>query len=412
MIILFTLIAFIIGAIISGLSVHIIHSKKELNNKEELIKLRTKIETSENLQEIIKRDFVQLANETIKNEQEDLRKQNRESLEEKILPLTKELGEFKSKIEHFNLKGVENTTKIVEQITNLEKNNKIIEQEARNLVEALTKNQNTKGSFGENLLDTILQSCGMQEDVHYSKQFVTKATNLKDEEIHTIRPDVVVYLPNNRHLIIDSKVTLTSYLEYIEDNSRINDFKSEVKKRIVDLSNKNYQGAGDLFQPDFVLMYMPVESSVNLIYEDLDLIKQAYKSNIIIVGTASLLTTIRLVNQLLAQQKQAESVQQIVTAGSNLYETFVQFCDDLIELQKKMNDVSSKFTTTINRFKRNSKNKPSLFSQVNALKDFGINSLNNIPSQLLEDSEIIEEDAENIIVDKISDELDGVLAND
>lgn len=412
MIILFTLIAFIIGAIISGLSVHIIHSKKELNNKEELIKLRTKIETSENLQEIIKRDFVQLANETIKNEQEDLRKQNRESLEEKILPLTKELGEFKSKIEHFNLKGVENTTKIVEQITNLEKNNKIIEQEARNLVEALTKNQNTKGSFGENLLDTILQSCGMQEDVHYSKQFVTKATNLKDEEIHTIRPDVVVYLPNNRHLIIDSKVTLTSYLEYIEDSSRINDFKSEVKKRIIDLSNKNYQGAGDLFQPDFVLMYMPVESSVNLIYEDLDLIKQAYKSNIIIVGTASLLTTIRLVNQLLAQQKQAESVQQIVTAGSNLYETFVQFCDDLIELQKKMNDVSSKFTTTINRFKRNSKNKPSLFSQVNALKDFGINSLNNIPSQLLEDSEIIEEDAENIIVDKISDELDGVLAND
>lgn len=412
MIILYTLIAFIIGAIISGLSVHIIHSKKELNNKEELIKLRTKIETSENLQEIIKRDFVQLANETIKNEQEDLRKQNRESLEEKILPLTKELGEFKSKIEHFNLKGVENTTKIVEQITNLEKNNKIIEQEARNLVEALTKNQNTKGSFGENLLDTILQSCGMQEDVHYSKQFVTKATNLKDEEIHTIRPDVVVYLPNNRHLIIDSKVTLTSYLEYIEDNSRINDFKSEVKKRITDLSNKNYQGAGDLFQPDFVLMYMPVESSVNLIYEDLDLIKQAYKSNIIIVGTASLLTTIRLVNQLLAQQKQAESVQQIVTAGSNLYETFVQFCDDLIELQKKMNDVSSKFTTTINRFKRNSKNKPSLFSQVNALKDFGINSLNNIPSQLLEDSEIIEEDAENIIVDKISDELDGVLAND
>ena len=84
---------------------------------------------SENLQEIIKRDFVQLANETIKNEQEDLRKQNRESLEEKIQPLTKELGEFKQKIENFNLKGVENTTKIVEQITNLEKNNKVIEQE-------------------------------------------------------------------------------------------------------------------------------------------------------------------------------------------------------------------------------------------------------------------------------------------
>ena len=206
---LYIILAFGSGVILAGLILHLLYSKNIMVLKEENIKLRTKIETSESLQDIIKRDFVQLANETIKNEQEDLRKQNRESLEEKILPLTKELGEFKEKVEHFNLKGVENTTKIVEQISNLEKNNKVIEQEARNLVEALTKNQNTKGSYGEGLLDTILQSCGMQEGTHYSKQFVTKSTNLKDEEIHTIRPDIVVYLPNDRHLIIDSKVTIS-----------------------------------------------------------------------------------------------------------------------------------------------------------------------------------------------------------
>ena len=308
-----------------------------------------------------------------------------------MLPLTKELGEFKQKVEHFNLKGVENTTKIVEQIGNLEKNNKIIEQEAKNLVEALTKNQNTKGSYGENLLDTILQSCGMQEGVHYTKQFVTTSANLKDNELHTVRPDVVINLPDNRHLIIDSKVTLTSYLEYVEDNSKINAFKSEVKKRILDLANKNYQNAGDLSQPDFVLMYMPVESSVNMIYEDTDLITQAYKANIIIVGTASLLTAIRLVNQLSAQQKQRESVNQIVNAGSNLYDTFVQFCEDLIDVQKRMDDVSSKLTKTINRFKRGNKNKPSLFSQVNALKDFGINSVKEIPETLLIEDKELEE---------------------
>ena len=410
MILIIVGVSFLIGATISGLIIHLLHSKKYSSSQEELIRLKAKIENTENLQEIIKRDFVQLANETIKKEQEDLRKQNRETLEEKILPLTKELGEFKAKVDHFNLKGVENTTKIVEQISNLEKNNKIIEQEAKNLVEALTKNQNTKGSFGENLLDTILQSCGMQEGTHYSKQFVTKSTNLKDEELHTIRPDVVIYLPENRHLIIDSKVTLTSYLEYIDDNSKLNLFKTEVKKRISDLANKNYQNAGDLSQPDFVLMYMPIESSVNLLYEDLELIQLAYKSNIIIVGTASLLTTIRLVNQLLSQQKQAESVQQIVNAGSNLYETFVQFCDDLVDLQKKMNDVSSKFTTTINRFKRNSKSKPSLFSQVNALKDYGINSLKEIPQAFLEDPE--NDFEETLLIAEKSDELDGVFVNE
>ncbi len=405
MVILTAVISFILGSVVAGVAGYFVYSKKYLASQEELIKLRAKVETSESLQEIIKRDFVQIANETIKNEQEDLRKQNRETLEEKLLPLTKELGEFKEKVEHFNLKGVENTTKIVEQIGNLEKNNKVIEQEAKNLVEALTKNQNTKGSYGENLLDTILQSCGMQEGVHYTKQFVTTSASLKDNEMHIVRPDVVINLPDNRHLIIDSKVTLTSYLEYIEDNSKLNEFKSEVKKRIVDLANKNYQNAGDLSQPDFVLMYMPVESSVNMIYEDIDLITQAYKSNIIIVGTASLLTAIRLVNQLAAQQKQRESVNQIVAAGSNLYDTFVQFCEDLIDVQKRMDDVSAKLTKTINRFKRGNKNKPSLFSQVNALKDYGINSVKEIPAQLMEEVE----EEQFLIEDK---ELDGVFAND
>ena len=114
------LAAFILGAVIASGVTYIMYSKKILSLKEEVITLNAKTKSIEELQEIIKRDFVQLANETIKNEQEDLRKQNRETLEEKILPLTKELGEFKAKVERFNLAGVENTTKIVEQIGDLE----------------------------------------------------------------------------------------------------------------------------------------------------------------------------------------------------------------------------------------------------------------------------------------------------
>ena len=174
------------------------------------------------------------------------------------------------------------------------------------------------------------------------------------------------------------------------------------------MANKNYQNAGDLSQPDFVLMYMPIETSVNLLYEDSELINNAYKSNVIIVGTSSLLTTIRLVNQLLAQQKQCESVTQIVTAGTNLYETFVQFCEDLVDVQKKFDGVSTQLNKTINRFKRGNKNKPSLFSQVEALKDYGINTVKEIPVALLEEVEdvkIMEDNAE----DKF---LEGVFAND
>ena len=241
----------------------------------------------------------------------------------------------------------------------------------------------------------------MQEGVHYTKQFVTTSSSLKDESEHIVRPDVVINLPNDRHLIIDSKVTLTSYLEYIDDEEKIKDFKAEVKKRIVDLANKNYQKAGDLSQPDFVLMYMPIESSVNLLYEDYDLIKSAYRANIIIVGTASLLTSMRLVNQLFAQQKQSESINKIVNAGTNLYETFVRFCEDLTDVQKKFEGVSTQLNKTINRFRRGNKNNPSLFSQVEALKEYGISSQKEIPAGLLEqidDIKFSEEEIEKVVI--------------
>ena len=371
------LISFLIGAFIATLITTLIFIKKQTSEKEELIK----------------QDFVRLANETIKQEQEDLRKQNREVLEEKILPLKAELGEFKSKVEKFNLTGVENTTKIIEQILNLEKNSATIAQEAKNLTEALTKNQNIKGAYGENLLDTILQACGMKEGIHYTKQFVTTSENLCDDAEHTIRPDVVINLPDNRHIVVDSKVTLTSYLACVEDKDKIKDFKAEVKKRIIDLSNKNYQNANSLWQPDFVLMFLPIEASLQLLYQDFDLINFAYKSNVIIVGTASLLATIRLVNQLFAQQKQCECVNHIVNAGTNLFETFVQFCDDLVDVQKRFDEVNKKLHKTINRFKRKNNNKPSLFSQVEALRDYGINSAKEIPEKLLECE--LEEDIQN-----------------
>ena len=335
---------------------------------------------------IISKDFAQIANTTIKTEQEDLRKQNREVLEEKILPLTRQISEFKDKVEKFNLSGAENTTKIIEQIAFLEKNNKSIEQEAKNLTEALTKNQNIKGAYGEEILDTILQNSGMTEGIHYIKQYETTSER-DDDSVRKIKPDVLIKLPDNRHLIIDSKVTLTSYLEYTKDSSKLKNFKNEVKQRIKDLAEKNYQNADNTIQPDFIIMFMPIDASVGLLYEDSEIINLAYKSNIIISGTASLLVAIRLVHQLFAQKKQNENVKQIVDTGTNLYETFVQLCEELIIIQKDLNNLSQEFTTAINRFKRPNKNRPSLFSQIEELKNYGLNTTSEIPQELINDTD-------------------------
>ncbi len=374
------IVCFVIGAIFSGIVVKLYSEK---NSQEELIKIRTQLETYKSLENLIKSDFSEIARETIKNEQADLRKQHQETLDLKLAPLAKELGEFKTKVENFNTTGEKNTAALIEKIASLEKSSAEITKEANLLANALTTNQNVKGAYGEGLLDTILQSCGMKEGLHYTKQFVSSSIG-EDEVSHTVRPDVVLNLPDNRHLIIDSKMTLTSYLEFMQDQEQLPKFKAEVKKRIIDLSEKNYQHAGDLYQPDFVLMYIPIENSLHFLYEDTELINRAYRANVIIVGTSSLLTTIRLVTQLMAQQKQQESVNNIVQAGTNLYETFSKFCEDLLDVKKRFEAVNLQFNKTINRFQRGNKHNPSLFSQVEALRDFGITTNKEIPPELLE----------------------------
>ena len=374
------ILCFSIGAILSGIIVKLYSDNK---NQKELTVVKTKLETYKTLEDMMKSDFSEIARETIKNEQEDLRKQHKESLELTLAPLTKELGEFKTKVENFNENGIKNTTSIIEKITNLEKSSAEISKEANMLANALSTNQNVKGAYGEGLLDTILQYCGMQEGVHYSKQYVTQSVDV-DGVTHTIRPDIVLNLPDNRCLVIDSKMTLTSYLEFVQDKENLPRFKSEVKKRIAELSEKNYQKAEGLYQPDFVLMYIPIENSIHYLYEDLELINFAYRANVVIVGTPSLLVTIRLVNQLMAQQKQQESVNKIVQAGTNLYETFAKFCEELMDLKKRFEGLNTQFTKTVNRFQRGNKNTPSLFSQVEALKQCGLLTSKEIPVELLE----------------------------
>ena len=356
---------------------------------DKIARYETKIKEIEDLKTVLKHEFVQIAAQTIKSEQEDLRKQNREVLDERVKPFESQLENFKNKIEEFTLSGVKNTTSIVEQIKNLEHNNKKIEQETKNLIDALSRNQNVKGAYGEDILEKILQYCGMQEGIHYKKQFVSSSLNLANDNYQIVRPDIVITLSNDRNVIIDSKVTLTSYLEYIEDKTKLVNFKNAVKKRIKELADKNYSGIASIYQPDFVLMYMPIESSVAVIYEDIDIIRDAYNNKIIIVGTASLLVAIKLVNQLMAQKKQLESVDTIVAAGSALYDTFTKMCEDLIDVRKRLDDTKSKFDTMLNRFKRTNKSNPSIFSQVELLKSYGIATKKSIPSELLHDNELV-----------------------
>ncbi len=365
---------------------------EELNKtKTDLSSLQAQIKAQEDFRNIIKDDFSKLAVQTINEQQADLRKQNREILDDKIKPLNEKLQEFQKQVTEFHKTGEVNKTEIIKEIENLKENSKKLSDDAVKLANALTMNQNVKGAYGEDLLDVILQTGGLKENIHYTKQFRTTSASSKDETLHIIKPDFVINLPNEKHLIIDSKLTLTSYLEYEENKSTQTKekFKQAIKARIKDLSDKNYETAADLTQPDFILLYMPVENCISMLYSDddfQDILHLAYNSNIIIVGSASLLTVVRLVNQLWAIQSQYENSNKIAQAGANLYDTFSVFCENLQELQRKFDDISGLFTKTINRFTRNSSKNPSIFSQVEALKqEYKINTTKQIPQEFLEE---------------------------
>ena len=396
----------LLGVIFGVLITFIVMTLKSQRQKEELSILRSKTQSLAELKDLIKNDFARLAAQTINEQQEDLRNQNREILVEKIKPLNDNIKEFRDKVTAFQEKGVEMKTEIMAELDYLKENNKRLSEDAIKLTNALTMNQNVKGSYGEGLLEVILQSGGLKEGIHYSKQYYTKAANIKDESLHGIKPDIVINMPNEKHLIIDSKMTLTSYVEYQEKQNKDakNNFIKEIKARIKELSEKNYNEAKNLSQPDFILLYMPIENSVGMIYSDNDfreIVQLAYSSNIIIVGSASLLTVVRLVNQLWAIQSQFENSNKIAEAGAKLYDTFEVFCESLLDIQKKFNEVSGLFTKTINRFKRNSPKNPSLFSQVELLKnEYKVNTLKQIPQEFLSEEEISgcisEEDVEEI----------------
>ena len=394
---MYYLISALAGIVFGGLITYIVMKTK-------LITIQAQIKAQEDFRELIKEDFSKLAVQTINDQQEDLRKQNREILDDKIKPLNEKLQEFQKQVNDFHKSGEVNKTEIIKEIENLRNNSQKLSEDAVKLTKALTMSQNVKGASGEDLLDVILQSGGLKENIHYTKQFRTTSASSKDETLHNIKPDFVINLPNEKHLIIDSKLTLTSYLEYEENqNSQTKEkFKQAIKARIKDLSDKNYESATDLAQPDFILLYMPIENSISMIYSDndfQDILHMAYNSNIIIVGSASILTIVRLVNQLWAIQSQYENSNKIALAGANLYETFVAFCENLQDIQKKFDDVSGLFTKTINRFTRNSAKNPSIFSQLEVLKsEYKINTTKQIPEEFLEDQTQETEEPENITV--------------
>ncbi len=387
------IIILVLAVIMTGLLVWIYASKRFQKQLEELraenMLLKSQAGLNDNIVNEVKAAFSQIAQDSLKNQQEALLSEHSNDLKmrmelfkaEELTPVNRLLKEFKESIDNYQRSHQSESLEIKNAIATAEK-----------YARALTMNQNLKGEFGEDWMEQIFKFANLEENVHYTKQFTSEG----------VKPDFVVNLPNSKSIIIDSKVILKNYLEYRndEDNEGLKKaFITDLSNCITSLAKKNYEEIPTLNQPGFILMYIPVETCINLIYTDYDfrkVIELANSRNIIIAGTSSLLVTLRLVNQLWASQVQYDNVQNIITVGENLYNNVAAHAQNLLNIQQTIDKAAASIKTELNRF--TARKNGSIFKEAEKLRQFGISSKemksgkkiveNTIPSEFLEDSSV------------------------
>ena len=284
------------------------------------------------------------------------------------------LNEIKKTIEDYKLQNIINSKEISQTM-----------QEASKLAKTLTTNQNLKGQYGENCLENIIKVCYPTENVDYIKQINT--TNSQNKKI---KPDFLIKLPNEKSILIDCKVNLEKYIEYKNENTKKNEFIKDLNTTINNLSNKNYESAENINQPDFILMYIPLEPVITEIYTDSDflsIIKNANEKNIIIVGNSSILTTLRLTKILWSQEKQEKNIQKIINTAEIIYELIAKHSQNLYKIKQQLNENTQQFNKEFENITKENK----LFKAVEDLRKYGIQTSNKKLGKKLDEIKIHQE---------------------
>jgi DNA recombination protein RmuC len=340
------------------------------------------------LRENFLQQFTQVSNQVLVNNAEHFRKTSAENLEQVLSPLKERIKEFESKVEQTYEKTLKDTTSLKEQITYMASLNQQMSQDALNLTRALRGEKKAQGNWGEYLLENLLEKSGLERDVHYRREQV-----LQHDDSKIFRPDVIIDLPDNKHLIIDSKVSLVAYDAYcncedeLQQQIHLKSHIQSIRTHFIDLSRKNYQHLHGVNSPDFVLMYIPIEPAFNLaIQQDRDLFLEALDRNIVFVTTSTLLATLRTVASVWKQESQKRNVLRIAEESGKLYDKFANFLEDLKDIGVNLDRSQQKYHLAMNKLSEGNGN---LLKKVELLKKLGARTSKTMETQWLLNTPVI-----------------------
>lgn len=351
--------------------------ESERNQNTEKIVLLT--EAKENLSN----QFKTLANEILEEKTKRFTEQNQTNLNQLLAPLQVKLTEFQGKVEEVYVKEGKDRSALAEQVKNLMALNQQLSQDAHNLTTALKGQVKTQGNWGEMILEKILESSGLRKGF----EFVVQEC-YTNEEGSRMLPDVVVHLPEDRDVIIDSKVSLTAYEEYISADSESRQASAlqrhilSLNNHIKSLSEKNYSKLSGIKSHDWVIMFIPIEPAYILaMTTDEKIGKTAWEKNIMLVCPSMLMFVLRTVSQLWRQEAQRQNVQQIVKRGEELYDKFVGFVADLEGIGDKLKQTQKIYDGAYGKL---TGGKGNLVNQANKLKNLGLKPSKKLPQSLEE----------------------------
>lgn len=347
------------------------------------------------MEERMKTEFKNLANEIMEEKSRKFTEQNREKLDEILKPFNDNLKDFRKKVEETHIEGEKGRASLFTKIKDLEELNVRISNEANALTKALKGESKTQGSWGEMILETILEKSGLVKDREFYKQ-----SSFLSDEGRRLQPDFIVKYPGDRSIVIDAKVSLTAYEKYCdtdnekEKESQLKAHLLSVKTHINELATKNYQDIYKINTLDFVMMFMPVEPAYFVaIQYDSNLWNYAYEKRILIISPTNLITALKMVESMWRQEYQNRNVLEIAAQGGALYDDFVLFSERLLKLGRKLDDAREHYDETM---KKLSTGKGNLVGRVNKLKTLGVRTRKNLPPEILNEDSDSENETQSI----------------
>ncbi len=345
-----------------------------------------KLAVLQNAKDELSQEFKLLANKIFEDKSKQFSSSNKEQLELLLKPFREQITNFsKEAREQFEVELKERHL-LKDELGRLKLMNETLAQEALNLTNALKGENKTQGNWGELVLANILEQSGLREGVEYELQ-----ATLKSDEGKTYRPDVIIHMPQNRDIIVDSKVSLTAYERFVnaqepqEKAKALKEHIASISSHIKELSAKNYEKLEGINTLDFVLLFMPIEGAFLLALEqDGEFFKHAYENNILVVSPSTLLVTLRTIEHIWRTQRQEEHAKKIATEAEAMYDKLVLFVEEMKHIGTYLQKTQDSYDKAMNRL---STGRGNVIKRAQNMKELGLKPKKELPLQSTDDGE-------------------------